>query len=75
VDTDPESRAILQGIVQMGRATALDVLAEGVETLGEFDTVVEAGVEMVQGYAVSRPVPPDLIPGLVANHTFRRRVA
>jgi predicted signal transduction protein with EAL and GGDEF domain len=75
VDTDPDSLAILRGLVELGRATGMCVLAEGVETLGEFETVVLSGVSLVQGYAISRPVPAPDVPGLVSNRPARRRAA
>jgi len=75
VDTDPDSLAILRGLVELGRATGMCVLAEGVETLGEFETVVLSGVGLVQGYAISRPVPAADVPGLVSSRPARRRAA
>ncbi len=75
VDSDPEALTILRGLTGLGRAAGLRVVAEGVETLGEFETVVTAGAHEVQGYAISRPVPPELIPAVVERHRGRRRAA
>ena len=75
VATDADSLAILRGLVELGRATGMCVLAEGVETLGEFEAVLLSGVSLVQGYAISRAVPAADIPGLVASQPVRRRAA
>jgi diguanylate cyclase len=52
-------RAVLRTIVQLGRNVGLAVVAEGVETDGEWRTVAAAGVHEVQGYRLARPMPPE----------------
>jgi EAL domain-containing protein (putative c-di-GMP-specific phosphodiesterase class I) len=55
VDTSPARQAIVAGIVAMGRALDIVVLAEGVETEGELTTLREAGIHLFQGYYFARP--------------------
>jgi EAL domain-containing protein (putative c-di-GMP-specific phosphodiesterase class I) len=52
---DPTSRAIVDAIVGMARALDLEVIAEGVESVGQLDVLRGLGVELGQGYLWSRP--------------------
>jgi diguanylate cyclase (GGDEF)-like protein len=42
---------------QLGHALGLHVVAEGVESQQEFDLLRDIGVDSIQGYYVSRPLP------------------
>lgn len=55
VDTSPARQAIVAGIVAMGRALDIAVLAEGVETAAEPATLRAAGIDLFQGYYFARP--------------------
>jgi diguanylate cyclase (GGDEF)-like protein len=53
--TGPEA-VILAAIIQMGRGLGLDVLAEGVETPEEMDSLCRLGCHLMQGYLFAKPV-------------------
>ncbi|MDE2271216.1 MAG: EAL domain-containing protein [Xanthomonadaceae bacterium] len=55
IDTDPVRQAIVKGILGVCRALAIDVIAEGVETLPEYHLLRELGVGLFQGYLFARP--------------------
>ncbi|MGN1411846.1 MAG: EAL domain-containing protein [Oscillospiraceae bacterium] len=55
-DTDISRRNIISSLVSISKLKNIMVLAEGVETIGELKTVMTCGVDLVQGYLVSRPV-------------------
>ncbi len=57
ITTNPESAAITKAIVAMADSLHLRVIAEGVETLAQVDTLKELGCREIQGYFISRPVP------------------
>ncbi|MCU1351678.1 MAG: diguanylate cyclase/phosphodiesterase with sensor(S) [Acidimicrobiales bacterium] len=59
LDHDLQDRSIAQAIIALGNALGLEVLAEGVETRAQAETLVELGCHLGQGYLWSRPVPPD----------------
>jgi len=52
-----EARAIISAVVALGRALHIPVLAEGVETQAQLDTLRETGCDEVQGYLIGRPQP------------------
>ncbi|HVQ57857.1 MAG TPA: EAL domain-containing protein [Solirubrobacterales bacterium] len=49
--------ALIAAMVAMARAIGADIVAEGVETLEQHETLVELGVDAAQGYLYSHPVP------------------
>ncbi len=54
---DDGCAAITSAIVAMANRLGLHVVAEGVETEGQRDYLVELGCEQIQGYFYSRPLP------------------
>ncbi|MFF5289731.1 putative bifunctional diguanylate cyclase/phosphodiesterase [Paractinoplanes globisporus] len=54
----PGRRAVTEAALHLGRALDLLVVAEGVETREELDYLRAAGCGAVQGYYLSRPLPP-----------------
>jgi diguanylate cyclase (GGDEF)-like protein len=55
---DPRSMAVVQALIGLSRALALDVVAEGVETLEQAEALSQLGCPLGQGYLWSRAVPP-----------------
>lgn len=60
-----ESEVIARAITTMGHALGMIVTAEGVETQQTLDLLEELGVDQVQGYLLSRPIPALDIPDFV----------
>jgi len=55
---DPEDRAIATAIVAMGHSLHMHVVAEKVETVEQADCLRSMGCDEMQGYLLSRPLPP-----------------
>ncbi|WP_033384892.1 EAL domain-containing response regulator [Sporichthya polymorpha] len=55
VDRDPVRRALANALVHFGRETGALVVAEGVETAAELQTLRDLDVPWVQGYFIARP--------------------
>ena len=55
--TNPQDAAIVQTVVTLARALALDVTAEGIETDEQLGYLREMGVESGQGFYFARPAP------------------
>jgi diguanylate cyclase len=58
---DLGDRAIVEAIVNMARALALRVVAEGVETQEQQIILNDLGCDEHQGYFYSRPLPADML--------------
>jgi diguanylate cyclase (GGDEF)-like protein len=54
--TDPNDAAIARTIIALGHSLSLHVIAEGVETLEQRDTLAAMGCDAYQGYYFARPV-------------------
>jgi diguanylate cyclase (GGDEF)-like protein len=61
IETSSESRAIVEAIVTMARALKLDVIAEGVETIGQGDQLKALGCMLQQGNVLSPPISAEAI--------------
>jgi diguanylate cyclase (GGDEF)-like protein len=56
---DENSQAVVSTIVSLARAFKLSTVAEGVETVEQFEILRALGCEQSQGYLHGRPVPAD----------------
>jgi diguanylate cyclase (GGDEF)-like protein/PAS domain S-box-containing protein len=54
---DPDDEAIVVGVIRLGQAFGLRVVAEGVENSRQAQYLVDLGCNIVQGYALGRPMP------------------
>jgi diguanylate cyclase (GGDEF)-like protein len=57
--TDTTDAAIVQATIQLSHALGIRVVAEGVEDEQTWEALEAMGCELIQGYAVSPPVPGD----------------
>jgi diguanylate cyclase (GGDEF)-like protein len=56
--TESEADAvILEAVIHMAHGMGLDLLAEGVETLEQMDSLRRRGCELMQGYLFAKPMP------------------
>ncbi len=55
IDRHAARQAIVRGVIAMCRDLGIQVIAEGVETLGEYAALYEMGVTLFQGYLFARP--------------------
>ena len=51
----PGGVAIVQAIVALAEAYALDIIAEGVERIEQLEVLIDLGVPKLQGYLLGRP--------------------
>lgn len=49
---------LVRSIIDIGRARGIEVVAEGVETTRHIEILRDMGCDALQGYALSRPLPP-----------------
>ncbi|MEN0105919.1 MAG: bifunctional diguanylate cyclase/phosphodiesterase, partial [Pseudomonas sp.] len=73
IHQDAVKREFVGSILQMAKASRAQVIAEGIELVEELTVLAEMGVDLLQGYLLSRPQekPPrdarQLLPKLDAN--------
>ena len=69
---DTTSRLILESSTALGKKLGMSIVAEGVEQREDLEVARAAGVDSIQGFIVSPPVPPEeferrfIAPGCVA---------
>lgn len=61
VDKDFTKQAIIKSMYELSKLTEASLIAEGIETEAELNTLIEIGVQYGQGYFIQRP-EPDIIP-------------
>lgn len=59
LETNSDSRAIVEAVIKLARDLRMSVAAEGVETNGQFELLRQLGCGEIQGYLVGRPKPLD----------------
>jgi diguanylate cyclase (GGDEF)-like protein/PAS domain S-box-containing protein len=58
MEGDGDDAAIVRAIITLGHDLGLEVVAEGVESRATYDNLAALGCDLVQGYWLSRPLPP-----------------
>jgi len=72
VDKRPDSQAICQSLIALGRGLGIRVLAEGIERREEYEWLSRHGCTLFQGYYFAQPLEPD---AFIAFARDRKRVA
>lgn len=75
LDASMPRRMIVEGLVKMFARMNIAVVAEGIETPAEFDTLRSIGVRFMQGYLLARPGFRALPDHLLPLQDDRRRLA
>lgn len=57
ITIDDDDLPILQGILALAQAFALEIIAEGVETERHGVKLLQLGYQLAQGYAIAKPMP------------------
>src|SRR3954447_22069271 len=66
---------IVRSTIELGHNLGLRMVAEGVEDAATWRLLRGLGCDVVQGYHLSRPLPPDQITRWMADHDLRVAVA
>ena len=78
IEGDRRVAALVRSVIELGRTLGMDVVAEGVETIGQLAALQDMGCPVVQGYLLGPPVPLHelraLLDGLDGS-LFERRTA
>ncbi len=57
LDSSPASCLMVEAVVRLGRSMDIEVVAEGVESREEFETLARLGCPLLQGFYFMRPAP------------------
>jgi EAL domain-containing protein (putative c-di-GMP-specific phosphodiesterase class I) len=64
---DERSRIIVKAIVTLAKELNMKTVAEGVETEEQFEIVKSMGIDYVQGFLFSKPLPEEEVDKLLGN--------
>jgi len=68
----PEQRKLVGSIIEIGKSLDIKVIAEGVETADHIRILRELDCDMLQGYALAKPMPPSEIEAFVRSQRWRQ---
>jgi len=57
----PDGAALVAAVVTLAKALGLQVIAEGIETEDQRQTLIDLGCTLGQGFLIARPGPPERI--------------
>ena len=73
IDSGPDELALLRGIVGLGKALGLRLVAEGIERVAQQEIVSDLGCDGAQGFHFGKPQPAaaatEAVEDRVATHT------
>jgi diguanylate cyclase (GGDEF)-like protein len=61
LETSKDAKAIVSAVIRLAHELGLRVVAEGVETAGQRDILVQLGCDELQGFFLARPMPADAL--------------
>ncbi len=67
LDSSDDAVALSSAIIGLARSLGLDVIAEGVETRAQLDTLADLGCTKMQGFLVSHPLRAVDVPAFVTT--------
>lgn len=73
IEVNSTDAAITSAIISMGNSLNLKVIAEGVETEGQFAMLKDKHCDEMQGYLFSKPVPVEAVDDLLRNGLAKRK--
>lgn len=65
--SQPRKRAVVESSLDLARRLGLSTVAEGVESVEDWQMLAELGCNIAQGYLIGRPVPGSELQALVAR--------
>jgi diguanylate cyclase (GGDEF)-like protein len=79
IETSPRTAAIIGGIAKTTRDLHIELIAEGIETEAQLESLQRYGIHAMQGFLLCRPLSPDrvlnLITAPIAQGLLKSRIA
>ena len=70
--SNPVTRPLLEGSIEIARGLGMQSVAEGVETEDDWRLLQEVGCDLAPGYFIARPMPPEQVAGWLEAWAARR---
>ncbi|SDF37621.1 PAS domain S-box-containing protein/diguanylate cyclase (GGDEF) domain-containing protein [Blastococcus aurantiacus] len=67
IESDERGATLVAGVIDLGRRLGMDVVAEGVENLGQLRMLRDMGCRYLQGWLFGRPVDATELSGVLAG--------
>ncbi len=61
------ARALTTSVLRIGESLGMEVVAEGVETMGQYDFLAQHGCRLAQGYLFAKPLSPQALEDWLAG--------
>ena len=71
VSQSQKQRKMVGSIIEIGKSLNIEVVAEGVETTEQIRILRDLGCDVLQGYALARPMPRASIPDFIRSGRWR----
>jgi len=68
MESSQHDRLIVKSTIDLAHQLGLEVIAEGIETRGQFALLQTMGCDVGQGYLIARPMPDELLMNWYAEH-------
>lgn len=75
IATDPDSRRIVQSVLELARSLGVNVVAEGIEDTAQLAELKSLGCPCGQGYLFARPMEPAAVHALVESGSWQPALA
>jgi diguanylate cyclase (GGDEF)-like protein len=73
-DSGPRSASLVSAIIAMGKSLNLRLVAEGVDSGPQYRFLREAGVDVIQGFLFSKPLPAEDFARLLGSNGFADQI-
>jgi EAL domain-containing protein (putative c-di-GMP-specific phosphodiesterase class I) len=60
--TDPDAAAIIKAVLSLSHSLGIRVIAEGIETLGQWNLLKRRGCDLAQGFLIAKPMSARRVP-------------
>src|SRR5690606_27503444 len=68
---NPAQRHLVESVIEIGKSLGIEVVGEGVETMNHARVLRDLGCDVLQGYALARPMAGEAVAGFLRVESWR----